>query len=200
MSTDQLGVARAPSGVGSTWWRDAVLYQVYVRSFCDTSGDGIGDLNGVTAGLPYLRDLGVDGIWLSPFYPSPQHDHGYDVTDYCAVDPAYGSLHDFDRLVAEVHALGMKLLVDLVPNHCSVDHPSFQAALRADRESGERAFFHFAEGRGDGGEHPPNNWRSIFGGPVWTRVREPHGELGQWYLHLFTHHQPDWNWRNPAVR
>ncbi|OEV03026.1 glycoside hydrolase family 13 protein [Streptomyces oceani] len=181
------------------WWRDAVIYQVYVRSFLDSTGDGIGDLAGVRAGLPYLRKLGVDGVWLSPFYPSPQHDHGYDVADYLNVDPVYGDLAEFDRLVTDARRLGMKLLLDIVPNHCSSEHPWFQEALRSAPGSAARERFHFATGRGPDGAEPPNNWRAMFGGSAWSRVTEPDGAPGQWYLHMFTPEQPDLNWRNPAV-
>jgi alpha-glucosidase len=182
------------------WWRDAVIYQVYVRSFLDSTGDGVGDLAGVTAGLPYLKRLGVDGIWLTPFYPSPQHDHGYDVADYRDVDPLYGTLGDFDRLVREAHRLGLKCLVDIVPNHCSSRHPLFLKALAEGPGGPTRARFHFAPGRGAQGELPPNNWHAMFGGPAWSRVTEPDGTPGEWYLHLFTPEQPDWNWRHQAVR
>lgn len=153
-----------PAGIGhpsrsatsaDSWWRDAVIYQVYVRSFLDSTGDGVGDLAGVRAGLPYLRKLGVDGIWLSPFYPSPQHDHGYDVADYCGVDPVYGDLAEFDLLVSDARRLGLKLLLDIVPNHCSSEHPWFRDALAAGPGSAQRSRFHFAPGRGpDGGSRP----------------------------------------------
>ncbi|MFD7613975.1 glycoside hydrolase family 13 protein [Streptomyces sp. NPDC059828] len=181
------------------WWRDAVIYQVYVRSFLDSTGDGIGDLAGVRAGLPYLKKLGVDGIWLSPFYPSPQHDHGYDVADYCDVDPVFGDLAEFGLLVADAHRLGMKVLLDIVPNHCSSEHEWFRAALASGPGSEARARFHFAEGRGPGGDVPPNNWHAMFGGPAWSRVTETDGSPGQWYLHMFTPEQPDLNWRNPET-
>jgi alpha-glucosidase len=184
---------------GKHWWRDAVIYQVYVRSFNDSNGDGIGDLAGVRERLPYLKRLGVDGLWLNPFYVSPQHDHGYDIADHCAVDPIYGDLQDFARLVRDCRMLGLKIIVDTVPNHCSSRHPWFQAALAAAPGSAERARFHFADGRGPGGELPPNNWRAMFGGPAWTRVVEADGTPGQWYLHMFTTEQPDFNWRNPVV-
>ncbi|WP_431982209.1 glycoside hydrolase family 13 protein [Streptomyces qinglanensis] len=181
------------------WWRDAVIYQVYVRSFLDSTGDGVGDLAGVRAGLPYLKKLGVDGVWLSPFYPSPHHDHGYDVADYRDVDPLFGDLREFDLLVADAHRLGVRIVLDIVPNHCSSRHPWFRAAL-ADRPGGDdRARFHFADGRGPDGALPPNNWRAMFGGPAWSRVTEPDGRPGQWYLHLFTPDQPDLNWRDPRV-
>ncbi|GGT80556.1 alpha-glucosidase [Streptomyces lateritius] len=181
------------------WWRDAVIYQVYVRSFLDSTGDGIGDLAGVRAGFPYLKKLGVDGIWLSPFYPSPQADHGYDVADYCDVDPVYGDLEEFGRLVADARRLGIKVLLDIVPNHCSSEHAWFREALTAGPGSEARARFHFAEGRGPGGDEPPNNWHAMFGGPAWSRVTEEDGTPGQWYLHMFTPEQPDLNWRNPEV-
>ncbi|MDH6434275.1 alpha-glucosidase [Streptomyces sp. SAI-144] len=191
----------APTPADSAgWWRDAVIYQVYVRSFLDSTGDGIGDLAGVGAGLPYLKRLGVDGIWLTPFYPSPQHDHGYDVADYHDVDPVYGDLDAFDRLVRDAHRLGLKCLVDIVPNHCSSRHPLFLQALAEGPGGPTRAMFHFASGRGDDGALPPNNWHAMFGGPAWTRVTEPDGTPGEWYLHMFTPEQPDWNWREPTVR
>ncbi|MFD8595720.1 glycoside hydrolase family 13 protein [Kitasatospora sp. NPDC059646] len=189
----------APAAPDSLWWRDAVIYQVYVRSFQDSNGDGIGDLPGVRARLPYLKRLGVDGIWLNPFYPSPQHDHGYDVADYKGVDPMFGSLEDFDLLVEDCRKLGLRLVLDTVPNHCSTEHPWFQDALLAAPGSPERARFHFADGRGTDGELPPNNWRAMFGGPAWSRITEPDGTAGQWYLHMFTPEQPDLNWRNPEV-
>ncbi|MEQ4209994.1 alpha-amylase family glycosyl hydrolase [Actinopolymorpha sp. B17G11] len=190
-----------PPGAPSTpgWWRNAVIYQVYVRSFQDANGDGIGDLDGVRAKLPYLRMLGVDGVWLNPFYPSPQHDHGYDVADYCAVDPECGTVESFDRLVAEAHRLDIKVIIDVIPNHCSIEHPWFTAALRARPGSPERQRFHFADGRGTHGELPPNNWRSIFGGSAWERTTNPDGSPGQWYLHTFAPEQPDFNWRHPDV-
>ncbi|WP_328996074.1 glycoside hydrolase family 13 protein [Kribbella sp. NBC_01245] len=183
----------------SGWWRSAVIYQVYVRSFQDSDGDGVGDLAGVRARLPYLRSLGVDGIWLNPFYPSPQHDHGYDVSDYLAVHPDYGTLECFDRLVHDAHRLDLRVLIDVVPNHCSTEHSWFAAALAAGPGSPERERFHFADGHGDNGDLPPNNWRSIFGGPAWQRVTEPDGSTGQWYLHSFAPEQADFNWRHPDV-
>lgn len=176
------------------WWRHAVIYQVYPRSFADSDGDGIGDLPGITSRLPYLRDLGVDALWISPFYTSPQKDHGYDVADYRDIDPLFGTLEDADRLVATAHELGLKLIVDLVPNHTSDAHAWFQAALAAGPGSAERARYLFREGRGEDGSQPPNNWSSVFGGPAWTRVED-----GQWYLHLFDSTQPDLDWRNPEV-
>jgi len=188
-----------PTG-GAPWWSAAVTYQVYVRSFADSDGDGVGDLPGVRSRLPYLRDLGVDAIWLNPFYPSPQADHGYDVADYRDVDPRFGSLTDVDGLFASAHELGLRVLVDLVPNHTSSEHSWFQAALAAPRDSAERARYLFRNGSGPGGDAPPNNWRSTFGGPAWTRVTEPDGSPGQWYLHLFAAEQPDLDWTNSEVR
>ncbi len=168
-----------PRRMSRDWWRSAVLYQVYVRSFCDADGDGVGDLAGIRSKLGHLHELGVDGIWLTPFYPSPGADHGYDVSDYCDVDPRFGTLEDFDALLADAHALGLRVIVDVVPNHCSIEHPWWR-------------------------EHPdwfvwrdePNNWRSAFGGPAWSFDER----RGQWYLHLFAPEQPDLDWHNPAVR
>lgn len=180
------------------WWRDAVGYQIYVRSFSDSDGDGIGDLPGITARLPYLADLGVDAVWLTPFYTSPQHDHGYDVADYRDVDPRFGTPADADALLARAHELGLKVIVDLVPNHTSSEHVWFQQALAAAPGSPARARYLFREGRGENGDEPPNNWLSVFGGPAWTRVSDD-GEPGQWYLHLFDSSQPDLDWRNPEV-
>ena len=182
------------------WWADAVIYQVYPRSFADGDGNGMGDLPGVTARIPYLTRLGVDAIWLSPFYLSPQHDAGYDVADYRAVDPRFGTLADADEMIAAAHEAGIRVVVDLVPNHTSSEHAWFQAALAAGPGSPERARYHFAEGRGEHGELPPNNWESTFGGGAWTRVTEADGTPGQWYLHLFDTTQPDLNWENEEVR
>ncbi|KOV71024.1 glycoside hydrolase family 13 protein [Streptomyces sp. MMG1121] len=181
------------------WWRDAVIYQVYPRSFADGNGDGMGDLPGIRSRLPYLKRLGVDAVWLSPFYASPQADAGYDVADYRAVDPMFGTLTDADDLVREAHALGLKVIVDVVPNHCSDQHEWFKQALREGIGSPLRERFHFRPGKGAGGELPPNDWESIFGGPAWTRVTEPDGTPGEWYLHLFAPEQPDFDWDHPAV-
>ncbi|HET6633628.1 MAG TPA: glycoside hydrolase family 13 protein [Streptomyces sp.] len=182
------------------WWRDAVIYQVYPRSFADADGDGMGDLAGVRTRLPYLADLGVDAVWLSPFYASPQADAGYDVADYRAIDPMFGDLHDADALIRDAHALGLRIIVDLVPNHSSDRHEWFQRALRDGPGSPLRDRYHFRPGKGADGEEPPNDWESIFGGPAWTRTKNPDGTPGDWYLHLFAPEQPDFNWDNPAVR
>lgn len=181
------------------WWRDAVFYEVYVRSFADGNGDGIGDIPGARSRLRHLHDLGVDAIWLTPFYLSPMADHGYDVSDYRAVDPMFGTLADIDDLIGDAKELGLRVIVDLVPNHTSDRHPWFQEALAAGPGSAQRARYIFRPGRGDHGELPPNNWTSRFGGPAWTRVTEPSGKPGEWYLHLFAPEQPDLNWRNPEV-
>jgi len=188
------------SGNGHAWWEDAVVYEVYPRSFADADGDGVGDLPGLRSRLPYLADLGVDAIWLTPFYPSPLADGGYDVSDYRAVDPRLGTMADFDGLVKDAEAHRIRVIVDLVPNHCSSSHPLFRAALAAGPGSRERAWFIFRDGRGPDGGLPPNNWESSFGGPAWTRVTEADGRPGQWYLHLFDQGQPDWNWRDQEVR
>ncbi|UYB36608.1 glycoside hydrolase family 13 protein [Arthrobacter koreensis] len=181
------------------WWRSSVIYQIYPRSFRDLRGDGIGDLPGITTEIPTLAELDIDAIWLSPFYVSPQKDAGYDVADYCDVDPLFGTLHDFDNLVTTAKNHGIRVIVDLVPNHCSDQHALFQAALAAPENSPARDMFIFRNGTGEHGENPPNNWQSHFGGPAWTRVRNPDGTSGQWYLHLFDSSQPDFNWDNPAV-
>ena len=175
---------------GSEWWRSAVIYQIYPRSFADSNGDGMGDLPGITSRLDSLASLGIDAIWLSPFMRSPQKDAGYDVSDYKDVDPLFGTLADFDAMTARAHELGIRVLVDLVPNHTSDQHPWFQAALNAAPGSPERDFYHFKTSEG-----VPNNWQSMFGGPAWTQVSD-----GQWYLHLFDSSQPDLNWDNPRVQ
>ncbi len=174
------------------WWQTAAVYQVYPRSFQDSRGDGRGDLPGIIARLPYLAELGVGAVWLSPFYPSPQADFGYDVSDYRDVDPPYGTLADFDRLAEAAHALGLKLIVDFVPNHSSDQHAWFQES-RASRDAGKRDWYVWRDPAPDGG--PPNNWLSHFGGPAWTLDER----TGQYYLHSFLTEQPDLNWRNPDV-
>ena len=182
-----------PAG-DTRWWRDAVVYQVYVRSFADANGDGIGDLAGVRERLPYLHDLGVDALWFNPWYPSPLADAGYDIADYRAIDPAFGTLEEAERLIAEARALGIRTIVDIVPNHVSNQHPWFSEALAAGPGSPERERFWFRPGTGVGGNLPPNRWQSIFGGSAWTRVDD-----GEWYLHLFAPEQPDLNWVHPDV-
>lgn len=170
-----------PAGV---WWRDGVVYQVYLRSFADASGDGVGDLAGLTARLGHIAELGADAIWLTPFQTSPQKDHGYDVSDYTGVDPLFGDLPAFDTMLGRAHDLGLRVIIDIVPNHCSAEHPIFRAALTGDESARQR--FHFTR--------TPNDWPSVFGGPAW----EPVGD-GTWYLHLYAPEQPDWNWRDPRT-
>ena len=193
-----------------------MIYQIYPRSFADSDGDGVGDLPGIRARLPYLRQLGVDAVWISPFYPSPMADAGYDVSDYRDVEPIFGRLADADALIAEAHELGIRVIIDLVPNHTSDEHEWFRAALAAAPGSPERARYIFRDGRGEHGEIPPNDWISNFGGPAWTRVSDRSGhdastprcdrsgrpvpdQTGQWYLHLFDSKQPDLDWTNPEV-
>ncbi|MCI9872758.1 alpha-amylase family glycosyl hydrolase [Arthrobacter humicola] len=186
-----------PRSPAPDWWQSAVIYEVYPRSFADGDGDGVGDLAGLIARLPYIASLGVEGIWMTPFQPSPQVDQGYDVTDYCGVDPLFGTMEQFDSLLSKAHSLGLRVLLDVVPNHCSSEHPLFQAALAAGPGSPERDMFHFVEGSGAG--VPPNNWQSVFGGRAWSRANPDSETDKDWYLHLFSAGQPDWNWRNPAV-
>ncbi len=174
------------------WWRQAVVYQVYPRSFADSDGDGIGDLQGIISRVPYLTSLGIDAVWLSPFYPSALADGGYDVDDYRDVDPRLGTLADFDELVGTLHDNGIKLIVDIVPNHSSDRHEWFKEALAAPKNSPERDRYIFREGDGD---QPPSDWDSVFGGSAWAQIHD-----GQWYLHLFAAEQPDLNWDNDEVR
>jgi len=177
------------------WWRQAVVYQVYPRSFADSNGDGLGDLRGIISRVPYLAALGIDAVWLSPFYPSALTDGGYDVDDYRDVDPQLGSLADFDEMAARLHERGIKVMVDIVPNHTSSRHAWFREALAAPKGSPVRDRYIFRDGLGPDGSTPPSDWTAMFGGPVWTRVPD-----GQWYLHLFTAEQPDLNWENREVR
>ena len=179
----------------SLWWKQAVVYQVYPRSFKDSRGEGLGQIAGVTEKIGYLKELGVDAIWLSPFYPSQLADGGYDVDDYLNVDPKLGTMDDFDALAKAAHADGIKIVVDIVPNHSSNLHEWFKAALAAKPGSPERDRYIFRDGKGPNGDEPPTNWQNHFGGPAWTRVPD-----GQWYLHMFTKEQPDWNWENKEVR
>ncbi|HEY7175581.1 MAG TPA: glycoside hydrolase family 13 protein, partial [Micromonosporaceae bacterium] len=177
-----------------------VIYQIYPRSFADANGDGIGDLAGVRAHLPYLADLGVEAIWFNPWYASPQADAGYDVADYRAIDPVFGTLAEAEALIREAHALGIRIIIDVVPNHSSDQHAWFREALSAGPGSAARELFWFRPGRGADGSVPPNDWQSIFGGPAWTRTTNSDGTAGEWYLHLFAAEQPDLNWENPKVR
>jgi alpha-glucosidase len=186
--------------VTAQWWRDAVIYQIYPRSFADSDGDGYGDLPGAIDRLQYLVNLGVDAVWFSPFYKSPMADAGYDVADYEAVDPLFGDLSDAERLIRRAHELGLRVLVDLVPNHTSDEHRWFQAALAAGPGSPEREMYLFRDGKGPDGSEPPNNWTSVFGGKGWTRLTAPDGTPEQWYLHLFDIKQPDLDWSNERVR
>ena len=181
------------------WWRSAVVYQIYPRSFADADGDGTGDVRGMIDKLDYLAGLGVDAVWVSPWYPSPLADGGYDVSNYRDILPEFGTLAQADEFVAKAHALGLRVLIDLVPNHSSDEHTWFQQALAAAPGSAERELYLFRDGRGDDGSEPPNNWPAMFGGGAWERTTDADGTPGQWYLHLFDIKQPDWNWENPAV-
>ncbi len=193
---------RSPAAemLAEPWWRDAIIYQIYPRSFADGNGDGTGDLLGIRQHLPYLRDLGVDAIWLTPWYASPLVDGGYDVADYRAIDPAFGTIEDAELLIAEARAIGIHTIIDIVPNHVSDQHIWFQQALTAPPGSPERDRFWFRPGRGEHGELPPTDWTSSFGGGTWTRTSGADGEPGDWYLHLFSPEQPDLNWADPEVR
>ncbi len=187
--------ASTPRTTNPDWWRDAVVYQVYPRSFADSNADGLGDVAGITSRVPYLASLGVDALWLSPFFPSPLADGGYDVADYRAVDPRLGSLDDLDALLRSAHEHDLRVIVDIVPNHTSDEHEWFRAALASAPGSAERARYVFRDGSGPSGALPPSDWVSNFGGSAWTRVPD-----GQWYLHLFAPEQPDLDWSNPEVR
>ncbi len=190
--------AADPPGSDVAWWRTAVIYQVFIRSFADGDGDGVGDVMGLRDRLPYLAALGVDAVWVNPWYPSPMVDVGYDVADYRDVDPTFGTLAQAEAFVAEAHALGLKVLLDIVPNHTSDAHPWFAAALAGDVTA--RARYLFRPGRGEHGEQPPNDWESCFRGPAWTRTTDADGTPGDWYLHLFAPEQPDLDWSSPEVR
>ena len=190
------GNAEIPPRNARDWWRDAVVYQIYPRSFSDSDGDGLGDIPGIRARLPYLHNLGVDAVWLSPFYPSPLLDGGYDVADPRDVDPRLGTIDDMRALVSQAHELGLRVFVDVVPNHFSWEHPWFQAAKKTAPGSPEWSRFHAMRGKGPDGGLPPNNWPSAFGGPAWTPIE---GHPGWWYLHLFDSSQPDVNWENPEI-
>jgi len=199
-------LARADGGedasiaLADPWWRDAVIYQIYPRSFADGNGDGTGDLAGVRSRLGYLRDLGVDALWFTPWYASPLADGGYDVADYRTIDPAFGTLDDAEALIREARELGIRTIVDVVPNHVSERHEWFQQALAAAPGSPERERFWFRPGRGEHGEQQPTDWVSSFGGDTWTRTVDADGTPGEWYLHLFSPEQPDLNWDDPDVR
>ena len=189
-----------PDDTAAPWWRSAVFYQIYPRSFADGNGDGVGDLAGVRARLPYLKSLGVDAIWFTPWYSSPLADGGYDVADYRAIDPAFGTLDEAEQLIAEAAELGIRSIVDIVPNHVSDRHAWFRDALAAGPGAPERERFWFRPGRGENGDEPPTDWASSFSGGTWTRTRNPDGSPGEWYLHLFAPEQPDLNWNHPDVR
>ena len=182
------------------WWRHAVIYEIYPRSFADANGDGEGDIAGIQSRLDYLVDLGVDAIWVAPWYPSPMADGGYDVTDYRDIHPLFGTLSDVVALIEAMHARGLRLIVDLVANHTSHAHPWFREALQGGPGAAARSRYIFRDGRGENGELPPNNWISAFGGTAWTRVVEPDGSPGQWYLHTFAPEQPDLDWQDDQVR
>jgi alpha-glucosidase len=189
-----------PADPADGWWRDAVIYQVYIRSFADGNGDGLGDIAGIRSRIRYLADLGVDALWVNPWYPSPMADAGYDVSDYRDVEPRFGTLADAEALITEAHEAGLRVLLDIVPNHTSDQHPWFRAAVAAGPGSRQRERYVFRPGRGEAGELPPNEWPSVFGGPAWHRVTEPDGSPGEWYLHLFAPEQPDVNWTHPEVQ
>ena len=186
--------------MAAPWWTNAVIYQIYPRSFADASGDGIGDINGIRAHVGYLARLGVDAVWITPWYRSPMADHGYDVADFRAIDPIFGSLADAQALIDDVHAAGLRIILDVVPNHTSDEHAWFKAALASPPGSVERQRYIFRAGRGSNGEQPPNNWRSGFGDSAWTQTPQADGAPGEWYLHLFAPKQPDLNWDNAHVR
>jgi alpha-glucosidase len=190
---DTTNTCEGSTSPGSAWWQTAVVYQVYIRSFADGNGDGIGDIAGMRSRLPYLAALGVDAVWINPWYPSPMADAGYDVTDYRDIEPTYGTLAEAEAFIAEAHGRGIKVLLDIVPNHTSDQHRWFQAARNG--EPGAREKYLFRAGRGKSGRLPPNDWQSVFGGPAWTRLAD-----GSWYLHLFAPGQPDLNWAHPEVR
>lgn len=183
----------------TSWWRSAVVYQIYPRSFADGSGDGIGDIAGIRAHLSYLAGLGVDAIWINPWYPSPMADAGYDVSDYRDIEPVFGTLADAEALLREARAAGLRVILDIVPNHTSDRHRFFVEALAAAPGSPERERFYFRDGRGEHGDLPPNDWQSEFGGPAWSRVVDADGTPGQWYLRLFAPGQPDVNWNHPDI-
>ncbi|MEY4348314.1 MAG: hypothetical protein RIS43_733, partial [Actinomycetota bacterium] len=182
------------------WWREAVIYQIYPKSWVDGNGDGIGDLKGVRQNLPYLAELGVDAIWFSPFFVGPQKDGGYDVADYRDIDPIFGTVDEAEKMIEEAHALGIKILVDIVPNHTSNEHKYFKAALATPPGSPEWDRYHVLPGKGENGELPPNNWNSIFYGSAWSQIEFEGKKTGYWYLHIFDPAQPDVNWNHPDIK
>ncbi|GBQ82422.1 glycosidase [Asaia bogorensis NBRC 16594] len=193
--------AMSQNGSNPVWWKDAVIYQVYPRSFADSNGDGIGDLPGIISHMPYLEHLGIDALWISPCFQSPQGDAGYDISDYRKIDPIFGTVDDYETLIKQAHDHGLRVIADMVPNHTSDQHVWFKEAMASEPGSVARARYLFRDGKGENGDEPPNNWQSVFGGIAWTR--EPEREDGkprQWYLHLFDSCQPDLNWDNPEVR
>jgi len=195
-----MGRPAGPSPAIPAWWPRAVVYQVYLRSFADADGDGVGDVQGLRARLPWIRALGADAVWVNPWYPSPMVDGGYDVADYRAIAPRFGTLDDVRGLLDDAHALGLRVLADIVPNHTSAEHRWFREALEAEPGSAARARYLFRDGRGPDGEEPPNNWLSVFGGRAWTRAPRTGDHPAQWYCHLFDPLQPDLDWSNPEVR
>ena len=174
------------------WWKKSVVYQIYPRSFCDSNGDGIGDINGITSKLDYLKELGIDVIWISPVYKSPMRDNGYDISDYKAINPEFGTMYDFDRLLLKAHSMGLKIVMDLVVNHSSNEHPWFLESLRG-KDNPKRDYYIWRDGKNGG---PPNDWIAWFGGPAWSKDEA----TDQYYLNCFSPHQPDLNWENPALR
>ncbi|HEY1487344.1 MAG TPA: alpha-amylase family glycosyl hydrolase [Micromonosporaceae bacterium] len=205
--SDRVALSTGPSSrqrddgpeTAGPWWRSAAIYQIYIRSFADGDGDGVGDIAGIRARLPYVVDLGVDAVWINPWYPSPMADAGYDVSDYRDIEPVFGTLDQAEALIAEAHDVGIRVILDIVPNHTSDRHPWFRRALADGVGSPMRDRYIFRDGRGPDGDRPPNDWRSRFGGPAWTRETSADGGPGQWYLHLFAPEQPDLNWEDPAV-
>ena len=194
-STPEHSATAASGATPLPWWQTSVVYQVYIRSFADANSDGTGDINGLRSRLPYLRDLGVDAIWLNPWYKSPLHDGGYDVADYRMIEAQYGTINDAEALIAEAHDVGIRIIADLVPNHTSSEHRWFKEAIASPPGSAARQRYHILPGKGEGGAEPPTNWTSVFGGSAWTRLSD-----GEWFLHIFDHTQPDLNWDNAEVR
>ena len=199
-ATTVAGGIPTPRSDDPTWWRSAVIYQLYIRSFADGNGDGTGDIAGVRQHLGYLKELGVDALWFTPWFASPLADGGYDVSDYRRIHPAFGELAEAETLIREALELGIRTIIDVVPNHVSSEHEWFRAALTAGPGSPERERFWFHPGVGPNGDGMPTHWVSNFQGETWTRTTNPDGTPGEWYLHLFTPEQPDLNWNHPDVR